>query len=69
MENQEAKEIVAKIKRFMFAHGMTQRGIASTGIISYTYLNNILTGKKLPSERMIYKFEEFFKSYENQDNQ
>lgn len=69
MENAEqiTKYLVVKIKKFMFANNLTQTNIAESGIISFSYLNNILNGKKIPSERLIYKLDEYMKNYEGKN--
>lgn len=67
MENAEqiTKDLVVKIKKFMFANNLTQTDIAKNGFISFSYLNNILNGKHIPSERMVYKLEEYMRNYES----
>lgn len=69
MENAEqiTKDLVVKIKKFMFANNLTQTNIAESGIISFSYLNNILNGKKIPSERLIYKLDKYMKNYEGKN--
>lgn len=68
-QNQATKDTIIKLKKFMFAHNMTQKDICRSGLMSYPYLNVVMNGKRNFSERMIYHIEEFLENYESQDNQ
>ena len=68
-QNQATKDTIIKLKKFMFAHNVTQKDICRSGLVSYSYLNNVMNGKRNFSERMIYHIDEFLQNYESQDNQ
>lgn len=68
-QSAETKNMIVKIKKFMFANNLSQQDISESGIISREFLNLVLNGKKNMSDRMIYKLEEYFKNYENQNSQ
>lgn len=68
-QNAETKNMIVKIKKFMFANNLSQKDIGDSGIISREFLNLVLNGKKNMSDRMIYKIEKYMNNYENQNSQ